>query len=104
MKLRTRIFQQQRKPSARQQRLGKTRGRRKWMNPNGDFHTVEATACTTDEIIALRLVEKNEVFSTCPVAYIAVECAVVVTGFVYLDHIVLILHIPKCYISIHTKH
>lgn len=71
--------------------------RRKRKDTNRDFHTVKTTAGTADEVVALRFVEKNEILSTAPVPYGAVESAVVVTGFVHLNHIVLRLLVPKCY-------
>lgn len=65
------------------------------MNTNRNFHTVKATAGAADEVIPLRFVEKNKVFSTAPVPNGTVERTIIVAGFVHLKHIVLRLHIPK---------
>lgn len=66
------------------------------MDNNRDLHAIVALTIATNEVIPLGLIEGYEVFATAPVPYSTVQGAVVIPSLVYLEHIVLVLWVPKC--------
>jgi len=71
------------------------RRRRGTFNKESDLHPAVAPAPAVDVIVALRLVEEKEILAAAPVAEGVVHCAVIVARLIYLNHVVLILLVPK---------
>lgn len=70
------------------------------MNKNRNFHSIEAAAGAANEVVSLGLVEENKVFSATPVARSPFNGTVIVPSLVHFKHIILILLVPKCCITI----
>lgn len=69
------------------------------MNDNRDLHSTKALAVATNEVVSLGIIEEYEVLATAPVPYCTIQGAVVIPSLVYLEHIVLVLLVPKCCIQ-----
>lgn len=68
------------------------------MDENRNFHAVVALAIATNEVVSLRLVKRNEIFATAPVAYGPFRGAIVIPSLVHLKYIVLRLLVPECWV------
>lgn len=65
------------------------------MDKDGDLHSAEAAAIAADEVVALGLVEENEILAAAPISGGPLRRAVVVPRLVHLKHVVLRFLVPK---------
>lgn len=65
------------------------------MNEHRDLHAAEALPIPTNEIVALRLVERDEVLPAAPIPRRAIKRAVIVSCLVHFKHIVLRFLVPE---------